>query len=119
SHRQFLCLRLPIQTPESTMHTLQVKPSDTLWRRFLGLVRPDRAVQANAERCDANSADPVRLRNLREFSLKELLQRAEAQLNMEEARRIPAGRSVLLSSAGSSIGPELARQGERTKPSKL
>jgi len=101
------------------MHTLQVKPSDTLWRRFLGLVRPDRAVQANAERCDANSADPVRLRNLREISFKELLQREEAQVNMEEARRIAAGRSVLISGAGGSIGSELARQVARANPSKL
>jgi FlaA1/EpsC-like NDP-sugar epimerase len=52
----------------------------------------------------------VSLRDLRNPCVEDLLQREEIRVDIEEARKIVAGKTVLVTGAGGSIGSELCRQ---------
>jgi FlaA1/EpsC-like NDP-sugar epimerase len=52
----------------------------------------------------------VSLRDLRNPRVEDLLQREEIRVDIEEARKIVAGKTVLVTGAGGSIGSELCRQ---------
>lgn len=57
-----------------------------------------------------------RLRNIR---IEDLLQREETRIDLDADRKIVAGRSVLITGAGGSIGSELARQVAGANPRNL
>ena len=58
-------------------------------------------------------------RDLRRPHVEDLLQREEIRMNPEEIRRIVAGKTVLVTGAGGSIGSELCRQIASASPRKL
>ncbi len=58
-------------------------------------------------------------RDLRSPRIEDLLQREEISVDVEEARQIVGGKTVLVSGAGGSIGSELCRQIASASPRKL
>lgn len=61
----------------------------------------------------------IQLRQLREFSVADLLGRRPVETNLSEVAAYVTGKSVLVTGAGGSIGSELARQLHRLGPSRL
>ncbi len=59
------------------------------------------------------------LRNVRDLQIDDLIGRAQVQTDLEAVRRMLAGRRVLITGAGGSIGSEIARQVARCAPSVL
>ena len=64
-------------------------------------------------------SDRVSIRNIREVSYRDLLGRPPVRLELERIEEIMAGRTVLVTGAGGSIGSELCRQIIRFQPGKL
>jgi FlaA1/EpsC-like NDP-sugar epimerase len=56
---------------------------------------------------------------LREVQIEDLLRRSPIQTDLEAVRRLAAGRTVLVTGAGGSIGAELCRQLAALEPTKL
>jgi FlaA1/EpsC-like NDP-sugar epimerase len=61
----------------------------------------------------------VQFHDLRDISIEDLLGRREVQTDLEAVRRLLAGRRVLVTGAGGSIGSEIARQVAQFEPSEL
>ncbi len=64
-------------------------------------------------------SDRVSVKNIRELSYRDLLGRPPVRLELERIEEIIAGRIVLVTGAGGSIGSELCRQLIRFKPGRL
>ena len=62
---------------------------------------------------------PVRLSDIRDLQIEDLLGRPRVELKVEEVSAYLRGRRVLITGAGGSIGSELCRQVLRFKPSQL
>jgi FlaA1/EpsC-like NDP-sugar epimerase len=60
--------------------------------------------------------DQVGFANLREVAIDDLLRREPVQLDHDQVAKFVAGRTVLITGAGGSIGSELARQVLRFEP---
>lgn len=58
-------------------------------------------------------------RTIREINIEDLLQRPSITFDAEETWRYYAGKTVLITGAGGSIGSELCRQIARAKPEKM
>lgn len=56
------------------------------------------------------SDDPVGVKNIREISIDDILGREPAKIDMDSIRNSIAGKTVLISGAGGSIGREIVRQ---------
>jgi FlaA1/EpsC-like NDP-sugar epimerase len=56
---------------------------------------------------------------LREIRIEDLLQREPVQIDSHRVRTLTAGRSVLITGAGGSIGSELCRQVAKLRPERL
>ena len=63
--------------------------------------------------------DPVSLHHVRAMSLDDLLQREPIQTNLQELSPLIAGKRLLVTGAGGSIGAELCRQIARYDPQSL
>ena len=61
----------------------------------------------------------VKVSRIRDLQIEDLLGRQEVQLNEQEIKQFLAGKSVLVSGAGGSIGSELCRQIARFQPANL
>ena len=61
----------------------------------------------------------IRISDLRGVRVDELLGRAEVHVSSDEARAVIAGKRVLVTGAGGSIGSELCRQVKRFEPAAL
>jgi FlaA1/EpsC-like NDP-sugar epimerase len=59
------------------------------------------------------------LRNVRDLRIDDLIGREQVQTDLEAVRRMLAGRRVLVTGAGGSIGSEIARQVARSGPATL
>ncbi len=64
-------------------------------------------------------SDKVSIKTIRDVSVKDLLGRPPVRLELEEIGGILAGKTVLVTGAGGSIGSELCRQIVRFNPSTL
>jgi len=63
--------------------------------------------------------DKVSIRNIREVSYNDLLGRPPVRLELDKIEEVLAGRTVLVTGAGGSIGSELCRQILRFNPGRL
>lgn len=61
----------------------------------------------------------VQFHDLRDISIEDLLGRHEVETNLETVRSVLAGRRVLVTGAGGSIGSEIARQVAQFEPAAL
>jgi FlaA1/EpsC-like NDP-sugar epimerase len=61
----------------------------------------------------------LEMSRIRDVQIEDLLGREQVQLDVEELARFIAGKVVMVTGAGGSIGSELCRQVVRFKPSKL
>ena len=59
------------------------------------------------------------IRHIRDLRIDDLIGRAQVQTDLEAVRRMLAGRRVLVTGAGGSIGSEILRQVAQCKPSTL
>ena len=64
-------------------------------------------------------SDKVSIKAIRDVSYKDLLGRPPVRLELERIEEVMAGRTVLVTGAGGSIGSELCRQILRFKPGRL
>jgi len=64
-------------------------------------------------------AEAVSRRDLRSPRIEDILQRDEIRVDVEEARKVVGGKTVLVTGAGGSIGTELCRQIAAAGPRKL
>jgi FlaA1/EpsC-like NDP-sugar epimerase len=64
-------------------------------------------------------ADDVRLTQVREVQVDDLLRRTPIELHLEEDENYIAGHTVLVTGAGGSIGSELVRQVARLDPKRM
>jgi FlaA1/EpsC-like NDP-sugar epimerase len=63
--------------------------------------------------------DRVSVREARDLAIDDLLGRQQAEVDLEAARALIAGRRVLVTGGGGSIGAEIAKQIARLEPSAL
>ncbi|CAN5162692.1 nucleoside-diphosphate sugar epimerase/dehydratase [soil metagenome] len=61
----------------------------------------------------------VSVRDVRDLSIRDLLGRQQVSTDLDEVHRILAGRRVLITGAGGSIGSEIARQVATFEPAEL
>ena len=61
----------------------------------------------------------IKVSGLREVDIADLLERDEVKIDLKEAQDFFAGKTVLVSGAGGSIGSEICRQALRFKPKTL
>jgi FlaA1/EpsC-like NDP-sugar epimerase len=61
----------------------------------------------------------VKVSRIRDVQIEDLLGREQVQLDEESMRRFLAGKTVMITGAGGSIGSELVKQVARFKPSRL
>lgn len=65
------------------------------------------------------SDDPVGVKNIREISIEDILGREPARINIDLIRSSLAGKTVLITGAGGSIGREIVRQCAKLEPQKI
>jgi len=80
---------------------------------------PVRSLPCLSELIRTTGAGVVSRRDLRNPRIEDLLQREEIRVDAEETRRVVAGKTVLVTGAGGSIGSELCRQIAVAGPRKL
>lgn len=63
--------------------------------------------------------DPVGVRNIRDVSIEDILGRKPVKIDLDSIRASIAGKTILVTGGGGSIGSELVRQCAKLKPEKL
>ena len=78
--------------------------------QFRRILEECRSTGVRLRRLPRRSADIVRLTEVRDVNIEDLLQRQVAEIDLEALRGAVSGRVVLVTGAGGSIGSEVVRQ---------